>query len=78
VLSARGLQVKEDEPARLRERQRACTILAALETQLAALDAIGAHLAAAHLDAAITQLRRDLARRAGGGCALAPHPRNHP
>jgi hypothetical protein len=66
--------VKEDEPARLRERQGACTILAALETQLAALDAIGAHLAAAHLDAAIAQLRRDLARRAGGGCTPCAPP----
>jgi hypothetical protein len=33
------------------------TILAALEEQLAALDRIGAHIAAAHLDAAIQQLR---------------------
>ena len=32
-------------------------ILAALEDQLAALDRIGAHIAAAHLDAAIQQLR---------------------
>jgi hypothetical protein len=38
-------------------------ILAALEQQLAALDALGAHIAAAHVDAAIQQLRRDLARR---------------
>jgi hypothetical protein len=34
--------------------------LAALEEQLIALDRIGAHIAAAHLDAAIQQLRRDL------------------
>lgn len=39
-------------------------ILAALEQQLAALDRIGAHIAAAHVDAAIHQLRADLARRA--------------
>jgi hypothetical protein len=38
------------------------TILAALEQQLAALDRIGAHIAAAHLDAAIQQLRRDQVR----------------
>ncbi len=38
------------------------TILAALEEQLAALDAIGAHIAAAHLDAAIHQLRLDQAQ----------------
>lgn len=33
------------------------SILAALEEQLGALDRIGAHIAAAHLDAAIQQLR---------------------
>lgn len=33
-------------------------ILAALELQLAALDRIGARIAAAHCDAAIEQLRR--------------------
>jgi hypothetical protein len=38
-------------------------ILAALEAQLVALDRIGAHIAAAHCDAAIQQLRLDLARR---------------
>jgi hypothetical protein len=32
-------------------------ILAALEEQLGALERIGAHIAAAHLDAAIQQLR---------------------
>jgi hypothetical protein len=37
-------------------------ILAALELQLAALDTFGAHIAAAHVDAAIQQLRRDLTR----------------
>lgn len=37
-------------------------ILAALEQQLAALDQIGAHIAAAHVDAAIQQLRLDQAR----------------
>lgn len=36
-------------------------ILAALELQLAALDRIGARIAAAHCDAAIEQLRRDQA-----------------
>ncbi len=39
------------------------TILAALEAQLAALDRMGAHIAAAHVDAAIQQLRRDLSKR---------------
>ena len=39
------------------------TILAALEEQLAALDRIGSHIAAAHCDAAIQQLRLDHARR---------------
>ncbi len=34
-------------------------ILNILETQLSALDSAGAHKAAAHLDAAIQQLRRD-------------------
>lgn len=38
-------------------------ILAALEVQLAALDRIGALIAAAHLDAAIQHLRQDQARR---------------
>ena len=38
-------------------------ILASLEQQLAALDHIGAHIAAAHCDAAIQQLRLDQARR---------------
>lgn len=37
----------------------ALPILAALETQLFALDTLGAHIAAAHVDAAIQQLRRD-------------------
>ncbi|QDH35028.1 hypothetical protein [Porphyrobacter sp. YT40] len=39
------------------------TILAALEAQLAALDGMGAHIAAAHVDTAIQQLRRDLCDR---------------
>jgi hypothetical protein len=39
-------------------------IIAALEQQLAALDRIGAHIAAAHLDAAIQQLRLEQARTA--------------
>jgi hypothetical protein len=38
-------------------------ILAALEQQLAALDMRGDHIAAAHLDAAIQQLRLDQVRR---------------
>jgi len=38
------------------------TILAALEEQLAALDRIGSHIAAAHCDAAIQQLRRELSQ----------------
>lgn len=37
-------------------------IMAALEQQLAALDCAGAHIAAAHVDAAIQQLRLDQAR----------------
>jgi hypothetical protein len=41
-------------------------IIATLEQQLAALDAIGAHIGAAHLDAAIQQLRLDQARIAAG------------
>lgn len=39
------------------------SILAALEEQLAALDRIGAYIAAAHLDAAIQQLRVTQAAR---------------
>jgi hypothetical protein len=38
-------------------------IIAALEQQLAALDAIGAHIGAAHVDAAIEHLRLELASR---------------
>ncbi|TAD73109.1 MAG: hypothetical protein EAY70_12840 [Sphingomonadales bacterium] len=38
------------------------TVLCVLEHQLAALDRRGARMAAAHLDAAIEQLRRDAAR----------------
>lgn len=37
-------------------------ILIVLEAQLAALDRMGAHIAGAHLDAAIQQLRIDQAR----------------
>jgi len=37
-------------------------ILAALEEQLSALDGMGARIAAAHLDAAIQQLRMDQVR----------------
>lgn len=45
--------------------QDACalSILSQLEAQLAALDLIGAHIAAAHVDAAIQQLRRDQIER---------------
>jgi hypothetical protein len=39
-------------------------IIAALEQQLVALDRIGARIAAAHLDAAIQQLRLEQARSA--------------
>ena len=38
-------------------------IVAALESQIDQLDAIGAHIAAAHVDAAIQQLRFDGLRR---------------
>lgn len=44
----------------------ALSILAALEQQLAALDNLGAHIAAAHVDAAVQQLRADLARQIVG------------
>ncbi|WP_324075627.1 MAG: hypothetical protein RSE14_02260 [Erythrobacter sp.] len=37
-------------------------IITSLEAQLCALDTMGAHIGAAHLDAAIQQLRLDLAR----------------
>ncbi|MCX9146166.1 hypothetical protein [Erythrobacter sp. WG] len=39
-------------------------ILAVLKQQLSALDRIGAHIAAAHCDAAIQQLQLDAARQA--------------
>jgi hypothetical protein len=42
---------------------RVPAVLAALERELAVLDQIGAHIAAAYLDAAISQLRRDQVRR---------------
>ena len=38
-------------------------IIAVLERELAILDAMGAHIAGAYLDAAIDQLRREQARR---------------
>jgi len=38
-------------------------IIVTLKEQLAALDAIGAHIGAAHVDAAIEHLRLELARR---------------
>lgn len=42
---------------------RVPAVLAGLERELAVLDHIGAHIAAAYLDAAITQLRRDQLRQ---------------
>lgn len=39
------------------DASRVVDILHILETQLVALDVLGAHIAAAHLDAAIQQLR---------------------
>lgn len=42
---------------------RVPAVIVTLERELAVLDQIGAHIAAAYLDAAITQLRRDLVRR---------------
>ena len=42
---------------------RVPAVLASLERELAVLDQIGAHIAAAYLDAAITQLRRDQVRQ---------------
>jgi hypothetical protein len=42
---------------------RVPAVLAALERELAVLDQMGAHIAAAYLDAAITQLRRDQVRQ---------------
>lgn len=41
----------------------ALAVLHNLEQQLAALDNLGAHIAAAHVDAAIQQVRGDLARQ---------------
>ncbi len=41
---------------------RVLAIMATLEMQLALLDEIGSRIAAAHLDAAIQQLRLDVAR----------------
>jgi hypothetical protein len=38
------------------------SILAELETQLGRIDTLGAHIAGAHLDAAIGQLRLDRAK----------------
>ncbi len=38
-------------------------VLSSLERELVNLDRFGAHIAAAHLDAAIQQLRLDQARR---------------
>jgi len=44
------------------ELPSAIEVLAELEKQLAALDCLGHHLAAAHLDSAIQRLRVEIAR----------------
>lgn len=53
----------ENSPTRAPDLSVLPTIIAALEEHLAALDAIGAHIGAAHVDAAIEHLRLELARR---------------
>lgn len=52
--------------------ERYTPIMSALEEQLNKLDALGAHIAAAHLDAAISQLHVD---RLGRSVALSPELR---
>ena len=49
--------------------ERYLPIMSALEEQLNQLDAMGAHIAAAHLDAAISQLQLD---RLGKAVSLPP------
>jgi hypothetical protein len=53
----------ENTPAPAPDLSVLPAIIATLEEQLAALDAIGAHIGAAHVDAAIEHLRLELARR---------------
>jgi hypothetical protein len=52
----------DNSPSSAPETSGLLAIIATLELQLAALDALGAHIGAAHLDAAIQQLRLDQAR----------------
>jgi len=53
----------------LEAAERFTPIMSALEEQLDQLDAMGAHIAAAHLDAAISQLQLD---RLGRAIPLTP------
>lgn len=55
--------------------ERFTPIMSALEEQLNQLDAMGAHIAAAHLDAAISQLHLD---RLGRAVAISPELRPAP
>ena len=50
-----------------RSTVRYTLILRVLEAQLTELDQLGAHLSAAHIDAAITQLQRDIDAIQNGG-----------
>lgn len=52
--------------------ERYARLLRVLERELAELDRVGAHKAAAHLDAAIQQLRRDLSALTFASAAQPP------
>jgi hypothetical protein len=54
----------DNSPSPAPETSGLAAVIATLEQQLAALDALGVHIGAAHLDAAIQQLRLDQARAA--------------
>jgi len=60
-LNAWDLKVENLQPT-VPDAPCVLTVLAALELELANLDRLGAHIAAAHLDAAIQQLRLDQVR----------------
>jgi len=57
--------VKTDQTA-LPDHPALPQIIAKLEKQLVALDRMGAHIGAAHLDAAIQHLRLEQTRRSSG------------
>ncbi|MBE5072780.1 hypothetical protein IM511_00500 [Erythrobacteraceae bacterium E2-1 Yellow Sea] len=69
TVAKRGIALKREG---IEATERYTPIMSALEEQLNQLDAMGAHIAAAHLDAAISQLHLD---RLGRAIPLSPELR---